>query len=205
MSANPAAWLIRPERRHCERAIWRTNGPNSVQMAASAWSRACVQEASRNSRSMRDWVSSVGIRAVIVNGGFIPHSRTVTHEQPTRSIRLIYLALSSCFAHFISHHSTNYPHSLPGPSRQLEGLGERVRLTRLRRQYSASMLASRAGATRSTLYRVETGDPGGSIGTFVSVLRVLRLHGDLDAVAKDDSLGRKLYDLRLPVRRVAPR
>jgi len=67
------------------------------------------------------------------------------------------------------------------------------------------MVASRAGVTRSTLYRVEAGDPGVSIGTYASVLRVLGLHGDLDAVAKDDELGRKLQDLKLPVRRVAPR
>lgn len=67
------------------------------------------------------------------------------------------------------------------------------------------MVASRAGITRSTLYRVEAGDPGVSIGTYASVLRVLGLQTDLEAVAKDDALGRKLQDLELPVRRVAPR
>lgn len=97
------------------------------------------------------------------------------------------------------------PLLFPAASRQLEALGERVRLARLRRQYSTSMVASRAGVTRSTLYRVETGDPGVSIGTYASVLRVLGMHGDLDAVAKDDALGRKLQDLELPARRVAPR
>lgn len=97
------------------------------------------------------------------------------------------------------------PTLFPGAARQLETLGERVRLARLRRQYSSSMVASRAGITRSTLYRVEAGDPGVSIGTYASVLRVLGLQTDLDAVAKDDALGRKLQDMELPVRRVAPR
>ena len=97
------------------------------------------------------------------------------------------------------------PVLFPNAARQLEALGERMRLARLRRRYSTSMVASRAGITRSTLYRVEAGDPGVSIGTYASILRVLGLHGDLDAVAKDDALGRKLQDMELPVRRVAPR
>ncbi len=97
------------------------------------------------------------------------------------------------------------PILFPGMSRQLTALGERVRLARLRRRYSATDVAARAGITRSTLYRVEQGDPGVSLGTYASVLKVLGLQGDLDGVAKDDVLGRKLQDLNLPVRRSAPR
>ena len=87
----------------------------------------------------------------------------------------------------------------------MEALGERLRLGRLGRRLSAATLAARAGVTRSTLYRAEHGDPGVSFGTYASVLRVLGLHGDLDAVARDDVLGRKLQDLDLPVRRRAPK
>ena len=67
------------------------------------------------------------------------------------------------------------------------------------------MVAERAGVTRSTLHRAEKGDPGVAMGTYASVLRVLGLLGDLDAVARDDALGRKLQDLNLPTRRTAPR
>jgi hypothetical protein len=66
-------------------------------------------------------------------------------------------------------------------------------------------VAKRAGVARGTLYRVEEGDPGVSIATYASVLRVLGLQGDLDLVARDDVLGRKLQDLKLPTRKTAPR
>lgn len=90
-------------------------------------------------------------------------------------------------------------------NRQLAALGARLRLARLRRRYSAEAVAQRAGITRSTLYRVEKGDAGVSLGTYASVLRVLGLQADLDVVARDDVLGRKLQDLNLPMRRTSPR
>ncbi len=97
------------------------------------------------------------------------------------------------------------PVLFPAAARQLTALGDRLRLARLRRRLSAATVAVRAGITRSTLHRAEKGNAGVALGTYVSVLRVLRLHGDLDAVARDDSLGRKLQDLELPVPRSAPR
>ena len=77
-------------------------------------------------------------------------------------------------------------------------------MARLRRRYSAATVAARAGVTRMTLYKVEKGDPGVGMGTYANVLRVMGLSGDLDLVARDDVLGRKLQDLELPVRRIAP-
>lgn len=98
-----------------------------------------------------------------------------------------------------------HPVLFPATVRQVEELGNRLRLARLRRRFSAATVAERAGITRSTLYRAEKGDPGVALGTYVSVLRVLGLHSDLDKVARDDDLGRKLQDLELPERRTAPR
>lgn len=97
------------------------------------------------------------------------------------------------------------PVLFPPAIRQVGSFGERLRLARLRRRFSAATVAERAGITRSTLYRAEKGDPGVALGIYVSILRVLGLHGDLDAVARDDELGRKLQDLEMPERRTAPR
>ncbi len=97
------------------------------------------------------------------------------------------------------------PTLFPSATRQLASLGERLRVARLRRRYSAESVAKRAGVARGTLHRVEAGDPGVSLATYASVLRVLGLQADLDLVARDDVLGRKLQDLNLPARKAAPR
>jgi len=97
------------------------------------------------------------------------------------------------------------PILFPQASRQLVAMGERLRLARLRRRYSAESVSKRAGIARTTLYRVEEGEPGVSIATYANVLRVLNLQGELDLIARDDVLGRKLQDLNLPIRRRAPR
>src|SRR5207244_299175 len=85
----------------------------------------------------------------------------------------------------------------PVLAKQLSSLGQRLQLARLRRRYSAATVAARAGVTRMTLYKVEKGDPGVGMGTYANVLRVLGLPADLDLIARDDVLGRKLQDLAL--------
>ena len=85
----------------------------------------------------------------------------------------------------------------PASRRQLAALGERLRLARKRRKISTVLMAERAGISRDTLNRVEKGDPAVSLGTFQRVLRVLGLDGDLDLLAGEDRLGRKLQDLAL--------
>jgi transcriptional regulator with XRE-family HTH domain len=97
------------------------------------------------------------------------------------------------------------PLLFPPLARQLVLLGERLRIARLRRRYSAESVAKRAGIARTTLYRAEEGDAGVSIAVYASVLRVLGLQSDLDLVGRDDVLGRKLQDLQLPTRKTAPR
>ncbi len=80
----------------------------------------------------------------------------------------------------------------------LSGLGQRLRLARLRRKFSADTVAERAGIARKTLYRAEQGEPAVTMGTYLKILGVLHLQNDLDQLAKDDILGRRLQDLDLP-------
>ncbi|KAF1687359.1 XRE family transcriptional regulator [Pseudoxanthomonas broegbernensis] len=95
------------------------------------------------------------------------------------------------------------PIVFPQEQRLLSELGERLRLARLRRKLSNAVVAQRAGISRTTLYKVEAGDPGATLGSYVRVLAVLGLENDLQALAADDKVGRKLQDLALapPARR----
>jgi transcriptional regulator with XRE-family HTH domain len=93
------------------------------------------------------------------------------------------------------------PVVFPPEQRMLTALGERIRLARLRRQLSTATVAGRAGISRSTVYKVEAGDAGATMGTYLRVLAALSLEKDLDALAADDKVGRKLQDLALTRRR----
>ena len=96
------------------------------------------------------------------------------------------------------------PNLLPRLARLLTGLGANIKLARLRRGHSAETVAQRAGITRSTLTRVERGDPAVSLGIYARVLQALRLENDLATIAADDTLGRKLQDAELEPARRAP-
>lgn len=94
------------------------------------------------------------------------------------------------------------PIIFPQEQRLLSTLGERLRLARLRRKLSNAAVAQRAGISRTTLYKVEAGDAGATLGSYIRVLAVLGLENDLQALAADDKVGRKLQDLALsPARR----
>lgn len=94
---------------------------------------------------------------------------------------------------------------LPSLRRILSTVGENIRLARLRRKYSASMVAERAGISRNTLRAIENGEPTVSFGAYANVLMSLGLEQDICLLASDDQLGRKLQDAKLPVRARAPR
>lgn len=94
---------------------------------------------------------------------------------------------------------------MPRLARLLIGLGQNLRLARLRRAYSAETVAQRAGITRRTLYRVERGDSVVALGIYARVLQALGLEADLEKVAVDDVLGRKLQDSKLQLRARAPK
>ncbi|MDH8701822.1 transcriptional regulator with XRE-family HTH domain [Dysgonomonadaceae bacterium PH5-43] len=94
---------------------------------------------------------------------------------------------------------------LPRLTRLLGEMGENIKLARLRRKLTAEQVAERAGISRSTLWQVEKGLPSVSLGTYAQVLFVLGLEQDLQSIAKDDILGRKLQDAKLTVGKRAPK
>src|SRR5450755_755539 len=97
------------------------------------------------------------------------------------------------------------PSLLPLMARLVAGLGDNIKLARLRRSYSSETVAQRAGITRKTLYRVERGDPAVALGIYARVLQALRLEGGLGSIGADDELGRKLQDAGLEPKSRAPK
>ena len=93
----------------------------------------------------------------------------------------------------------------PAQSRMLRALGERLREARLRRRFTVTQVAERAGVSRPTLNKVEQGDAAVTLGTYLRVLGVLGLERHLDLVAADDPVGRRLQDAELTVPRRAPK
>ncbi len=99
-------------------------------------------------------------------------------------------------------------HPLPLPvKRALAKLGADIRSARLRRRISTSIMAARAFVTRTTLLKVERGDPGVSLGTYATVLFILGLISKLEhlADARSDEVGLQLEEERLPKRIRHPR
>ncbi len=90
---------------------------------------------------------------------------------------------------------------LPETQRILETMGEQIKKARLRRNLATELVAERAGISRATLWAVEKGSPTVAMGAYAAVLHALGgMDRDLELIAKDDVLGRKLQDLNLPTR-----
>ncbi|WP_426340737.1 helix-turn-helix domain-containing protein [Pseudoduganella sp. S-14] len=87
------------------------------------------------------------------------------------------------------------PPGLHRALKQLANLGERMRLARCRRKISTVIFAERMGVSRETLSRMEKGNPSIAIGTYLRALRVLGLDKDVDFIASDDELTRKLNEI----------
>lgn len=97
--------------------------------------------------------------------------------------------------------------SLPLPVRRaLRKLGRDIRDARLRRRIPAAVVAERASISRTTLVKLEKGDPGVSVGIFSTVLFVLGMGDRLSELADihRDEQGLALDEERLP-KRIRPR
>ena len=87
---------------------------------------------------------------------------------------------------------------MPDTENILKTMGEQIKLARLRRKLSATLVAERAGISRSTQWKVENGNPSVAVGIYAAVLHALNnMDKDLLKIAGDDELGRKLQDMDL--------
>jgi transcriptional regulator with XRE-family HTH domain len=85
----------------------------------------------------------------------------------------------------------------PKHKKILEIFGENVKLARKRRKMTTIEVAERADISRNTLYLIEKGNSGVSIGAVFNVLRVLGLQDDFLKLGADDIFGRKLQEIEL--------
>ena len=96
---------------------------------------------------------------------------------------------------------TTPPMPLP-VKRALSKLGADIKSARLRRRITTTLMAERAFIARSTLQKVEQGDPGVSLGVYATVLFILGLSDRIADLADggSDSVGLQLEEERLPQR-----
>ena len=98
--------------------------------------------------------------------------------------------------------------NLPFPvMRTLLKLGLDIRNARLRRRIQIELLAERASIARSTLHKIEKGNPGVCMGSYATVLFVLGMLDKLAVIADavTDKVGLDLEEERLPKRIRYPR
>lgn len=90
---------------------------------------------------------------------------------------------------------------------QVNQLGQRIRIARIRRGWSVADLASKVGINRNTLSALELGKPGTAVGVCLTVLWALGLEHTLDGVADPDTdlHGKALEAARRPLRAGKPR
>jgi len=92
---------------------------------------------------------------------------------------------------------------LPIPVRRsLRKLGHDIRDARRRRRIPAAIAAERASISRTTLVKIEKGDPGVAMGLYATVLFVMGMAGRIGDLAdpRNDSVGMQLEEERLPQR-----
>lgn len=94
-------------------------------------------------------------------------------------------------------------YSLPIPvGRALRKLGRDISDARRRRRIPSAVLAERASISRTTLVKVEKGEPGVSMGSYATVLFVLGMIDRLGELAdiRHDERGLELEAEQLPKR-----
>ena len=88
----------------------------------------------------------------------------------------------------------------------LRKLGQDINDARRRRRITVELMAQRAGVSRSTIGKIEKGDPTTSMGGYGAVLFVLGMEKRLSELVDSmhDLVGRRLEDENLPQRARIP-
>ncbi len=85
---------------------------------------------------------------------------------------------------------------------KLKSLGERLRRARIARHEMQQRFADRIGVSRPTLGKMESGDPGVSIGAWAKALELLDRQDELDLLlAPGDNLFEKYEQESAPPRK----
>jgi len=92
-------------------------------------------------------------------------------------------------------------------ARALRKLGHDLRDARRRRRIPTEIAAARASISRTTLVKIEKGEPGVAMGSYAIVLFVLGLTDRLADLAdpRNDAVGLQLEEEHLPQRISRPR
>ncbi len=87
----------------------------------------------------------------------------------------------------------------------LEKLGSDIKEARIRRRITMELMAKRAGISRPTLIKVESGDPTTSVGIYAKVMFILGLDKNFFDVAdiRNDKIGIIIESEELPKRTFA--
>jgi len=88
------------------------------------------------------------------------------------------------------------PPVFPQQQHQTEALGDRIRLARLRRGISQEEMSVRIGVSRKTIGKLETGDASIGLAVLLRALDVLGLVDQIDQLAAQDEIGRRLEDIQ---------
>lgn len=87
------------------------------------------------------------------------------------------------------------PILLPKAEKAFKYFADSIRMARLRRRLSKSIMCERINVKRHTYDAIEDADPTIQIGHYVNALFVMGLQDELLKVADEDIVGRRIQDV----------
>lgn len=147
----------------------------------------------------------IKMHVILLNVHFYEHLSLGFSAQP---IAVMFIIMYTIWysVHFYGHSDmpkTSSNKGLPLPvKRSLRKLGQDIRDARRRRRIPVALMAERASISRTTLNKVEKGDPGVAMGIYATVLFVLGMVDRLGTLADvgTDTVGLEFEEENLPKR-----